>query len=125
MPKITALLHSSNNGQQIARALDSLQVCDELMVIDHASADETPDVARKHGASVKPATPGVEDGAYIVDAANDWILCLLPNEALAQTLQRSHSDWKAAEFDAAVGFAMGIRQETNSGWKTCPRNASC
>lgn len=120
MPKITALLHSSNDAQHIARALDSLQVCDEILVIDHASTDDTPDVARHHGAKVKPAIAGVEDGAYIIDARNDWILCLLPNEALAEALQASLAHWKDAEFEGAVGFAMGVREQTDNGWRTCP-----
>lgn len=67
---------------------------------------------------MKPAVVGVEDGTYAVDAGNDWILCLLPHEALSEPLQVSLSEWKNGEPGASIGFAMGIRQETEDGWKT-------
>jgi len=73
MLRISALLHTKNDAQRIGRALDSLRPCDEVLVIDHDSEDETAKIARDHGAKVQKAVPGVEDGAYAMDAAHDWV----------------------------------------------------
>ena len=51
------------------------------------SEDETEKVAREHGATFKTAIPGVTSGAYAMDAAHEWILCLRCNEALSDELE--------------------------------------
>src|SRR5207302_10654488 len=83
MLRISALLHAKNDAQRIGRALDSLRPCDEILVIDHDSADETVKIARDHGATVKKACQGVQAGNYAMDARQDCILCLLPCESLS------------------------------------------
>ena len=120
MPKISAMIHTANDAQQIARALESLHVCDEVLVIDHGSCDDTAKIAQDHGAKVKSAVLGVEYGTYVVDAGHDWILCLLPCEAVSEPLQASLSEWKNGEPGSSLGFAVGIRQQTANGPKTCP-----
>src|SRR3954469_23156288 len=82
MPKISALVHAHNDALRIGRALDSLRACDEIVLVDHDSEDDTVDIARRHGATIKKGLPGVEPGAYLMDARNDWVLCILPNEAV-------------------------------------------
>ena len=81
--KISALIHTCDCEHSLGRALDSLRPCDEVIVVDHGSCDETVKVAREHGARVITAVPGVDRGAYAQDARNHWVLCLLPQEALA------------------------------------------
>ena len=66
--KITALIHTCDNALSLGRALDSLRPCDEVIVVDHGSRDETVKVAKEHGAKVIKfcATAGVmsfEDSA--------------------------------------------------------------
>ncbi len=46
MPKISAIIHTHNDAQRIGRALGSLRPCDEVLVIDHSSSDETGKIAR-------------------------------------------------------------------------------
>jgi len=120
MPKITALLHTANDAARLGRALDSLRPCDQVLVVDHASQDATHKVARQHGAHVIRAVPGVEGGAYAIDADYDWILCLLPSEALSEALEASLLEWKQGDPDELVGFAMNIREETEAGWRNLP-----
>jgi glycosyltransferase involved in cell wall biosynthesis len=126
MLKISALLHTKNDAQRIGRALDSLRPCDEVLVIDHDSEDETAKIARHHGAKVKKAVQGVEDGTYATDAANNWILCLLPCEALSEGLEASLLTWKH-QFDDKDGNAPNapalsftLRRETEDGWEQSP-----
>src|SRR5438270_3192746 len=82
MPKITALIHTCDHEHSLGRALDSLRPCDEVIVVDHGSRDQSAKVARDHGARLIKGVQGVDHGAYAQDARNDWILCLLPSETL-------------------------------------------
>ena len=120
MPEITALLHTANDAARLGRALDSLRPCDQILVVDHSSQDSTCEVAQQHGAQVIRALPGVEGGAYAVDADYDWILCLLPAEALSEALEASLLEWKQGDPDERMGFAMNIREETEAGWRVLP-----
>lgn len=119
--KITALIHASDNEQSLGRALDSLRPCDEVIVVDHGSRDESVKVAREHGAKVITGVPGVDRGAYAQDARNPWILCLLPHEALAEELEASLFEWsEAGHEDTQVGFNLTIREQNGAGWKSLP-----
>src|SRR5205085_4134357 len=97
MPKISAILHTSNDAQRIGRALESLRPCDEVVVIDHDSTDGTAEVARKQGATVRTRIAGVQPGAYVHDLSHDWVLSLQPNEALSESLEASLLEWKQGE----------------------------
>jgi glycosyltransferase involved in cell wall biosynthesis len=119
MTKISAIIHAENDERRIGRALESLRACDEVVLVDHASKDRTREVAREHGATVKIGVPGVEPGAYIIDLRYDWILCLLPNEAVGESLEASLHEWKHAGHDSdhAVGYCVAVREETENGWR--------
>ncbi len=130
MAKITALIHTHNDEQRIGRTIESLRACDEVLVIDHSSTDETVKAARAHGATVKEGVPGVNPGVYAVDARHDWILCLLPTEAVGEALEASLFEWKEQqdkEPDAekgdknatgAMAYAIQVREEDGrGGWK--------
>ncbi|HZU29642.1 MAG TPA: hypothetical protein VFB79_00915 [Candidatus Angelobacter sp.] len=117
--KFSALLHVCDCERSLGRTLDSLRPCDEVLVVDHGSKDETVKVAREHGARVINAVPGVDRGAYAQDARNLWILCLLPEEALAEDLEASLFEWCEAEHDInQMGFNVAIREQNGAGWKT-------
>jgi glycosyltransferase involved in cell wall biosynthesis len=120
MPKITALIHTHNDGLRIGRTLDSLRACDQLLVIDHGSDDNTEKIARDHGANFKRGIPGVDHGTYAVDSSNDWILCLCSNESLSEELEASLFEWKSQEHDTEVGFNLRLREESDSGWSVRP-----
>ncbi len=121
MPKITALLHTHNDALRLGRTLDSLRPCDEVLLIDDSSEDDTSRVAREHGAKLKSAIPGVSFGAYATDASHNWILCLRPNEALSDDLEAALSDWKNQEPDENVaGYWVSIREQKENRWQSCP-----
>jgi glycosyltransferase involved in cell wall biosynthesis len=121
MPKITALLHTHNDGARIGRTLDSLRPCDEVLMIDSASDDDTQKIARDHGATVKLAIVGVEPGAYAIDTRHEWVLCLKPGEALSEALEASLREWQDTEPDPDTpGYTVSIRQNTAGTWKSAP-----
>jgi glycosyltransferase involved in cell wall biosynthesis len=117
MPKISALIHTLNDAQRLSRAIESLRSCDEVLVVDHGSEDNTETIARDRGAKVKAAIPGVEDGTYAVDATYDWILCVQPSESLSEDLEASLLDWKRSDPDEGViGFRVQVREQNEKGW---------
>jgi glycosyltransferase involved in cell wall biosynthesis len=118
MPKITALIHTSNDGLRLGRTLDTLRPCDQVIVIDHGSTDATEKVARDHGAEVRQGIPGVDRGTYAVDASHDWVLCLCPNESLSEPLEAALFEWKAKDYDEPSGFNIAVREETENGWNS-------
>jgi glycosyltransferase involved in cell wall biosynthesis len=128
MAKITALVHTHNDAARIGRALESLRACDEVLVVDHASTDDTANLARDHGAVVKEGVSGVSPGVYAMDAGHDWILCMLPTEAVSEGLEASLFEWKERRetsgqdeedkhVDEPCSVAFQVREETGSGWR--------
>ena len=118
MPKISAIIHAQNDERRIGRALESLRACDQVIVVDHGSSDATAKVAREYGATVMSGVPGVEPGAYIMDAHHDWILCVLPNESLTEGLEASLFEWREGEPDEVVGYRVEVREEVGGGWQS-------
>lgn len=51
-PTITAVVIAKNEAEMIEACLDCLQWCDEVLVIDNGSTDNTSDLAEKKGAKV-------------------------------------------------------------------------
>lgn len=52
MLEISAVLITLNEERRLARALESLAVADEILVVDSGSTDQTREVAERHGARV-------------------------------------------------------------------------
>lgn len=113
MPPLTALIHTHNDELRLGRALESLRPCDELLILDHGSQDGTAAIAREYGARLLPAV-----GASLRQAHHDWILCLLPTEALSEGLEASLFEWKLAEHEGDSAFCMSLREQAGGDWLT-------
>ena len=117
MPPITALLHTFNDGLRLGRALETLRACDELLVIDHGSTDNSLHVAREYGATVRDGYAPEQSSRF---AANLWVLCVLPSESVSESLESSLYEWKSySENDVTriAACSMFVRKETDSGWE--------
>jgi glycosyl transferase family 2 len=115
MTRITAIIHAASDALRIGRAVDSLRVCDEVIVVDHGSTDATPALAREYGAKV---LAGASDASlYVTLAQHDWILCLLPTESLHENLEAALHEWKDSDPGAAAGFRIEVREESGTGWR--------
>ena len=118
MPKISALIHICNDARRLGRSLDSLRTCDDVMVVDHGSTDESLKIARDYGARIIKGVRGVDHGAYAQDARHDWIFCLLPGESLAEELGASLLEWKESQPpEDQIGYNVNIREQNGTGWK--------
>jgi glycosyltransferase involved in cell wall biosynthesis len=88
--KISATIITCNEERNIARAMESLRCCDEIIVLDSGSIDRTPEIAAKLGANViEGPWPGYAKQKNLAAerAANDWILSIDADEALSEALE--------------------------------------
>ena len=88
--KITATIITLNEERHIARAIESLRCCDEIVVIDSGSADRTTELAETLGARVieRPWRGYAGQKNWAAERANyDWILSLDADEALSEGLE--------------------------------------
>lgn len=88
--KISATIIAVNEELKIARAIESLRCCDEIVVVDSGSSDRTVEIARNLGARVVESPwPGYAKQKNLAAAAaeNDWIFSLDADEALSEALE--------------------------------------
>lgn len=69
--KIVGIVLTLNEAQNIANAITSLQWCDEVVVVDSGSTDETLSIARGLGARVLVNMP---DGRFLISEQRNWAL---------------------------------------------------
>jgi glycosyltransferase involved in cell wall biosynthesis len=88
--KITATIITLNEERNIARAIESLRCCDEILIIDSGSVDRTVELAQNLNARVVEAGwrgfAGQKNWAA-EQASHDWILSLDADEALSEPLE--------------------------------------
>ena len=88
--KITATIITLDEERNVARAIESLRCCDEIVIIDSGSVDRTVELASNLGARVLESPwrgyAGQKNWAS-EQAANDWILSLDADEALSEALE--------------------------------------
>src|SRR5581483_11527855 len=88
--KITATIISLNEERHIARAIESLRCCDEILVLDSGSVDRTTELATNLGARVIESPwrgyAGQKKRAA-EQAGNDLIPSLDGDEALSEALE--------------------------------------
>jgi len=88
--KITATIITLNEERNVARAIESLRCCDEILIVDSGSVDRTVELAGNLGVRVIEAGwrgyAGQKNWAA-EQATNDWILSLDADEALSEALE--------------------------------------
>src|SRR4051812_13252004 len=103
--KISATIITSNEERNIARAIESLRCCDEILVVDSGSADRTAEVASKLGARVieSPWSGYARQKNHAAEQAkHEWILSIDADEALSESLEGEiwHIKKNGPRFDA-------------------------
>ncbi len=90
MIKISAAIITFNEERNIARVIESLRCCDEILVLDSGSNDRTVEIAGKLGARVVEASwhgYAAQKNIAAELAAHDWILSLDADESLSEALE--------------------------------------
>lgn len=123
MNQITGVIITLNEAQNIAECIASLQtVCNEIIVVDSGSQDQTREIAESCGAKVF-VQPYLGDGPQknygLQFATNDWILSIDADERLTPELiaEINQLDLSKTQND---GFAARRRNYIGSRWiKRC------
>ncbi len=100
---LSGVVTTFNNGATLARCLDSLAFCDEIVVLDSGSDDATLEIARARDARIHAqpfAGYGPQKQAAIDLAQHDWVLLLDADEfveadatqAIARELESPRAD---------------------------------
>jgi (heptosyl)LPS beta-1,4-glucosyltransferase len=107
---ITGLIVSHNEAYLIGDRLQELSFCDELIVVDVASTDETAAVAERNGARVIPhpfvRVSDIVHPNVMHEVANDLVILPDPDEAIPPSLaERLASLPKTLDPDVGVVIA--------------------
>ena len=88
--KISATIITFNEERNLARVIESLRCCDEILVLDSGSNDRTVEIANKLGARVVEASwhgYAAQKNIAAQLASHDWILALDADESLSEALE--------------------------------------
>jgi len=88
--KITATIIALNEERNIARAIESLRCCDEILLVDSGSSDRTLELARNLGARVIETQwrgYAQQKNFAAEQASYDWILSIDADEAISEGLE--------------------------------------
>src|SRR3954469_15309312 len=88
--KISATIITFNEERNIARVIESLLCCDEILVLDSGSNDRTVEIATKLGARVVEASwhgYAAQKNIAADLASHDWILSLDADESVSEALE--------------------------------------
>jgi glycosyltransferase involved in cell wall biosynthesis len=88
--RISATIITYNEDRNVARVIESLRCCDEILVLDSGSNDRTVEIATKLGARVVEASwhgYAAQKNIAAELAAHDWILALDADESLSEALE--------------------------------------
>ena len=89
MPQLSAIVITRNEAANIGACLDSLAFCDERIVVDCGSTDETVGVARQRGARVEFHEWqgfGPQKNYALSLASGTWVLSLDADEQVTPEL---------------------------------------
>jgi glycosyltransferase involved in cell wall biosynthesis len=108
MMKISATIITFNEERNIARVIESLRCCEEILVLDSGSNDRTVEIAGKLGARVEEASwhgYAAQKNIAAELATHDWILALDADESLSEALEAEiwHIKKEGAKFE---GYTM-------------------
>ena len=109
LSRLSACIITHNEADRIEACLRSLAFCDELVVVDSHSSDDTRARAASLGARViERDWPGyrTQKQFAIEAAANDWVLCLDADERVSADLRREIEALRAAGFPGCAGWSV-------------------
>lgn len=116
---LSACVITLNEADRIDACLASLAWCDEMVVVDSHSTDDTRARAAAHGARVLERDwPGyAAQKEYAVrSAAHDWVLMVDADEQVSDALRAEVDALRAGGFAAAAGWSVPRRSEYLGAW---------
>ncbi len=87
--KVSAVIITCNESRNIARTLSKLYWCDEIVIVDSYSTDNTVAICEEFGCRIFSKTfegYGPQKKYAVAMAKNDWVLCIDADEVLSDAL---------------------------------------
>jgi glycosyltransferase involved in cell wall biosynthesis len=106
---LSACIITFNEAERIQACLRSVAFCDEIVVVDSHSSDDTRERAAALGARViERDWPGYRSQKqFAVDSArHDWVLCLDADEVVSRELRDEIIALRAQGFPEAAGWSI-------------------
>lgn len=113
-PRISACIIAFNEADRIGDCLASLAFCDEIVVVDSHSTDQTVAIATVAGARVlQRRFDGFRSQkAFCVEQAqHDWVLCLDADERVSAELREAILAARSASFAGHAGYRFARLSE--------------
>ncbi|MBV6646612.1 MAG: glycosyltransferase family 2 protein [Cyclobacteriaceae bacterium] len=122
--KVTAIIPTFNEAENVAKALESVQWADEVLVIDSFSSDETLEIAKRFNARVlqhEYKYSAAQKNWAIPQASHEWVFLLDADEVAPVELAKEIKDLianadKSAYWIGRDNFYMG-KPIKFSGWQ--------
>lgn len=123
MARLSAIIITRNEAANIAACLDTLSFCDERIVVDCGSSDDTVALARAAGARVAHRDWtgfGAQKNYALSLATGDWVLSIDADErvspALATAIRMATAGGGAEGFEMPRRSTFCGREMRHSGW---------
>ena len=107
--RLSACIITLDEAERIEACLDSLDFCDEWVVVDSHSSDQTRELAAARGATViERDWPGhvAQKEFAIRQAQHEWVLCLDADERVSPELREEILALRDAGFPDRAGWRM-------------------
>jgi glycosyltransferase involved in cell wall biosynthesis len=123
VPRLSAIVIAKNEAANIAECLDGLAFCDERIVVDGGSTDDTVRIAEGKGARVishRWQGFGPQKNFALMLAGGDWVLSIDADERVSAALAQQIRDAIATNRAIAYRFPRQSyfcgRRMRHSGW---------
>jgi glycosyltransferase involved in cell wall biosynthesis len=116
---ISACIIACNEADRIGACLESLDFCDEVVVVDSGSRDGTQEVARDLGAAVtQQRWQGhiAQKESATRAARNEWVLCIDADERVSRDLREEILARQTVRFRGAAGYDMPRLSQYRGKW---------
>lgn len=107
--KVSAVIITYNEEQNIRRTLQQLHWCDEIVVVDSYSTDNTVTICREFNCTVlfkEFEGYGAQKRFAVAQASHDWVLCIDADEVLGDELVEEILQIPAEEAVTYSGFSF-------------------
>lgn len=112
MPKVSAIIITKNEEEDLARCLESIKWVDEIVLIDSGSTDRTLEIAKNYKARIfveewKGYTE--QKNSCLDKAEHEWVLSLDADEELTMEAQKTIQKILKGNEDRYAGYALRRR----------------
>lgn len=109
---VSAVVLTYQSDRTIDSVLGALSFCDDIVVVDSGSTDQTLAIARKHGARIferKFDGYGPQKRYAVDQAKHDWVLVIDSDEVVTPKLQQEIQALFASGRPSASGYEVQIK----------------